>query len=171
MLKQFYIFVLFIPCIAFTQENNRLNVEFSKGDFVYANPLTGGFEAPQFYEIDLDIDGVKDLLVFDRKGGAMRTFLYDADSAFKCKYAPEYESNFPNVLCWLKVRDYNNDGIDDLFTCGVTNPVTGIEVWTGYEDNGKINFKVYNHGPNPYNIIYYEQGFNSKQFALFYVSM
>ncbi len=157
-------FFLLIQISLNAQINGRLNVPFtsSNGD-LYPNALTGGFEAPQFHEIDLNLDGIKDLLVFDRKGSVMRTFLYDESKTFPYVYAPEFEAIFPNIQCWLNVQDFNKDGIDDLFTCGVTDPVTGIEVWTGHIIDGKLGFSAFHHTNSPYNIIYYEDGSKFKQ--------
>lgn len=155
---------ILVPIFMSSQDISRLELPFYADDEIsYTNALTGGFDAPQYQEIDLDLDGVKDLLVFDRKGSVFRTFLYDESSEFPYIYAPEYEAIFPNVQCWLHVIDYNNDGVDDLFTCGVTDPVTGIEVWTGIEDNGSIRFEAFDHYQGAFNIIYYESGSDHKQ--------
>ena len=29
------------------------------------------------------------------------------------EYAPEYQANFPNLIEWVLLRDYNGDGIQD----------------------------------------------------------
>lgn len=151
-MKFFGTIVLSIFCITlFGQINERMDVAFKD----LMNPLTGGFEAPQFQSIHLNDDGKKDLLVFDRKGSAIRTFLYDEASPNNYVYVPEYEYAFPDIPCWVIVRDFDNDGVDDLFTCGVTDPVTGIEVWKGSRENGVLSFEAINHSNGFYNIIYY----------------
>ena len=149
----------------YAQSNDRIEIPFSSDDGRYENALTGGFESPQFQNIDLNGDGNTDLLIFDRKGQAIRTFLSVDNRDAPFVYAPGYEENFPEIGCWVQVRDYNNDGIDDLFTCGITDPVTGIEVWTGKMEDGKIAFESYNHHQGPVNIIYYQDdsGFVFKQ--------
>ncbi|GLR16241.1 FG-GAP-like repeat-containing protein [Portibacter lacus] len=141
------------------QNNLPLEVEFTN----YLNPLTGGFESPQIQQINLNDDGMLDLMVFDRKGSVIRTFVYDESNEFKYRYAPEYEEAFPAIPCWVKVRDFNGDGVDDLFTCGVTDPVTGVEVFIGSREDGKLKFTAYNHPNGPYNIIYYERNGDHKQ--------
>ncbi|MDP4686282.1 MAG: T9SS type A sorting domain-containing protein [Salibacteraceae bacterium] len=84
------------------------------------NPLkfstAGGFDNPQFSEIDLNQDGVLDLFVFDRKYDVVRTFIYETASA-SYSYAPEYERFFPQGLHdFALLRDINCDGNADLFT-------------------------------------------------------
>ncbi len=161
-----YTCLLFLSLFASKLESqsiDRFVPDFTLDDKVLANPLTGGLEAPQFQEIDLNFDGEKDLLVFDRKGSVIRTFIYDPEADYNFVYAPEYEGIFPHIQCWVHVKDYNKDGIDDLFTCGVTDPVTGVEVWKGVNIDGKLAFEVIDHKNGPYNIIYYESGSDYKQ--------
>lgn len=80
-------------------------------------PFTGGMNAAQFSNIDLNGDGIKDLFVFDRSaystGHKHLTFLRSGN---KFVYAPQYESVFPEMSEWAKLIDYNGDGKEDLFT-------------------------------------------------------
>lgn len=87
--------------------NDQANRKFS---------TVGGFENPQFSEIDLDGDGVKDLFVFDRKFDVTRTFLFNTvDSTYT--YNPEFEHLFPRDLeNFALLRDVNCDGFEDIFT-------------------------------------------------------
>jgi hypothetical protein len=79
-----------------------------------AMPWAGGFNAAQVNTMELNNDGKNDLVVFDRTIQAVRTFL-QIDG--KYKYAPEYEQFFPEHLSgWLLLRDYNGDGLKDIFT-------------------------------------------------------
>lgn len=80
-------------------------------------PFIGGFIAPQFSEIDLNNDGVKDLFVFDRSGNKKMTFLNEGKAGqVSYIYAPKYEFYFPNLGSWVLLRDYNCDGKEDIFT-------------------------------------------------------
>ena len=38
-------------------------------------PFLGGFNAPQFNEIDLNADGIMDLIIFDRSGNRLSLLL------------------------------------------------------------------------------------------------
>jgi len=87
----------------------------------FQNPWAGGLNSPQFSAIDLNGDGIKDLFVYERdvaeKNGSVLTFLNGgtADS-IDYTYAPEYQSNFPGILNWVLLADYNCDGREDIFT-------------------------------------------------------
>jgi hypothetical protein len=84
------------------------------------NPWAGGLNAAQFTKMDLNGDGVEDLVVFERTSGDLSTFLAAADPADAQKkvfrHAPSYEYLFPKIDNWLILNDYNADGLKDLFT-------------------------------------------------------
>jgi hypothetical protein len=77
----------------------------------------GGLNAGQYNAIDLDNDGIQDLMVFDRDNSKPLTFLSDGT---KYTYTPEFEHLFPEGLKnWVLLRDYNCDGKADLFTSSI----------------------------------------------------
>lgn len=77
-------------------------------------PWSGGLNAAQFNSMDLDNDGKKDLVVFDRSSNKISTFLNKAN---QYTYHPEYEILFPtSINKWMLLRDYNCDGKEDIFT-------------------------------------------------------
>ncbi len=81
------------------------------------NPWAGGFNSVQFSEIDLNIDGKKDLLVFDRTGNRLSTFInLGIPNQVSYKHTPEYVKIFPPIHDWVLLRDYNCDGKMDIFT-------------------------------------------------------
>ena len=85
----------------------------SSGD-ILKNGWTSGFNNPVFAEIDLDNDGVQDLIVFDGQAARLNCFLYSSNGYV---YAPEYNSLFPqNLEGWVRTYDYDNDGDKDLFS-------------------------------------------------------
>lgn len=89
-----------------------------KNGVALANPWAGGLNCPQFSEIDLNGDGIKDLVIFERNFyGAIKTFINNGTSGtVDYSYAPEYQSRFPNLRNWMLLRDYNCDGREDIFT-------------------------------------------------------
>lgn len=101
----------------------------------------GGFNNPQFSEADLNRDGKQDLVVFEN-GLGISTFLNIGltDGLPAYRYEPKYALNFPPVLGYLLMRDYNCDGIADLFHRGSD----GIAVYRGYFDGGnELKFIFY----------------------------
>ncbi|MBX2907566.1 MAG: T9SS type A sorting domain-containing protein [Taibaiella sp.] len=114
--------------------------------FAYGKEQTlawcGGFNNPQFSEADLNHDGKKDLVVYE-SGLGISTFLNVglSDGLPSYRYEPKYALNFPPTLGYLLMRDYNCDGIADLFQRGSD----GIAVYRGYYD-----------GANELKFIYYQ---------------
>ncbi len=83
----------------------------------YPFPWAGGMNSVQFGEVDINLDGIKDLVVFDRQGNRLMPFI-NGGTANKIdySYAPEYAGNFPKLYDWAIFKDYNNDGKVDIFT-------------------------------------------------------
>ncbi|HYG51105.1 MAG TPA: VCBS repeat-containing protein, partial [Flavobacteriales bacterium] len=76
----------------------------------------GGMNYCQFNSIDMDLDGKKDLFVFDRTNNQPLTFINKGTTGqFKYEYQPVYETMFPNLMNWALLRDYNCDGKEDIF--------------------------------------------------------
>ncbi|MCX6241401.1 MAG: T9SS type A sorting domain-containing protein [Bacteroidetes bacterium] len=77
----------------------------------------GGLNSCQFCSIDLNLDGISDLLIFDRHGNRKLTFINQGGSGqISYRYAPEYESRLPEMQEWVITADYNCDGKMDIFT-------------------------------------------------------
>lgn len=76
----------------------------------------GGLNEPQFSNVELNNDGLIDLVVFDRTGQRILTFLAQKNNdEVEYTYAPEYEEFFPTVTSFMITRDYNGDGKMDLW--------------------------------------------------------
>ncbi len=118
-MKIFYFFLAFIFLIsdnAFSQINfsrdTTISVMENANGFKHA--WVGGINAMQPSEIDLNLDGINDLLFFDRTGNKLTPFL-DVNGEYV--FAPEYRSAFSNHLHdWVILADYNCDGKQDIFT-------------------------------------------------------
>ncbi|MBC7863663.1 MAG: T9SS type A sorting domain-containing protein [Bacteroidia bacterium] len=80
------------------------------------NPWAGGINSTQFSSLDVDLDGIKDIVTFDKGSFKIRCFKNTGSANFtRYKHAPQFE-NFPEVTDWVLFKDYNNDGYEDLFT-------------------------------------------------------
>jgi hypothetical protein len=97
--------------------NNQFQVLNFEGDTLL-NPWAGGFNSVQFSEIDLNLDGIKDLFVFDRTGNRISTFInLGLSGQVSYRHAPQYAALFPDSLSdWVLLRDFNCDGKEDIFT-------------------------------------------------------
>lgn len=110
----------------------------SLNSVVLENPWAGGFNAPQFSTIDLNMDGIDDLFVFDREGNKVLTFLNTGGTGTSYVYAPEYESKFPELQSWVLLRDFNNDGKKDIFTYYSG----GIRLFQNTSISGSVSFQL-----------------------------
>lgn len=119
------------------------------------NPFAGGLTAPQFSEADLNFDGVLDLVAFDRTGDVVMPFIYKDE---EYRFAPEYISAFPNPRQWMLMRDYNGDGIEDIFMAPTANGIAGVEVHTGKNVNGELSFELASITDDGFNVIYIPLG-------------
>ena len=101
------------------------------------NPWAGGFNAPQFSQIDLNTDGKKDLVVFERDFyGSVKTFINTGTNGEAIyDHVPKWQSAFPPMRNWMLLRDYNCDGLEDIFT----SVPGGIKVYRNEGTSGGIS--------------------------------
>ncbi len=118
----------------------RFDVPVTENNRQLAYPWLGGLNNPQFSNIDLDNDGILDLLVFDRSGNILIPMLRSTTDASNFVPALNYKANFPSIKDWVLVTDYNCDGVGDLFTAFKGD---GISVYKGqYDATGAIQFEL-----------------------------
>lgn len=80
-------------------------------------PWVGGLNSVHFQQVDMNLDGILDLLVFEVHGNDIYTFINKGVMGqAKYYYQPSYKSLFPEMTSWVQMVDYNNDGKNDLFT-------------------------------------------------------
>lgn len=135
----------------------RFSVPFRTADgHLLRNALAGGLNNPQISEADLNNDGIKDLFVFDRKGNVVLPFLHDGTAgSVNYTYAPEYAANFPTLEGWALLRDFNGDGIADLFAYSDIPGIDGIMIHRGYFDTqNRLAFQRLRLHPSN-NLIYF----------------
>ncbi len=108
-------FFLLFSLVGKAQQSIDIQVKTIENTLVF--PWAGGLNACQFGRMDLDGDGRKDLLVFDRHGNRLLTFLNQgATGEIKYNYAPKYAKRFPKLTDWAVFADYDGDGREDIFT-------------------------------------------------------
>lgn len=140
MLKTYFIRTICLAFLLLTGFKSLFSqVEFPLPVSGFENPFSGGLNAPQFSNIDLNRDGIKDLAVFDRQGDVLLTYLRMPASG-RWVVQNEYVPSFPALTDWLLVRDYDGDGVEDLFTSSVEVGVAGIRVFKGSYTEGQWSF-------------------------------
>lgn len=99
--------------------SNAVPLRDFSGD-LYPYAWAGGSTNPRYSNIDLNLDGRQDILLFDRDGEIFVPYIARARGGFR--YAPEYLSRFDSCDCvnWALARDYNCDGRKDII-CGQGN--------------------------------------------------
>ena len=105
------------------------------------NPWVGGLNACQFGRMDLDGDGRKDLLAFDRHGDRLLCFLNQGgEGEVRYEYTTAFDTCFPQLHGWAVFADYDGDGREDLFT--YSKGWAGIKVYRNVSVPGQPGFKV-----------------------------
>ncbi len=95
---------------------NRIDFQVVESD-VLSMPWAGGLNACQFGRMDLDGDGKKDLLVFDRHGNRLSCFLNKGDNGeIHYVFDNTYAKRIPKLTDWVVFADYDGDGREDIFT-------------------------------------------------------
>lgn len=95
------------------------SIPVSQGGTPFALAWAGGINYTQVGQLDLDQDGLKDLVLFDRTGNAITTLLNTGGSgtnAYVLTRAFDAIAPFSTLHDWALFRDYNCDGKEDIFT-------------------------------------------------------
>lgn len=97
----------------------------------------GGLNACQFHSLDINFNGIEDLIIFDRHGNRLLTFINDGtDGEYAFTFAPEYIDLFPACEHWIQFNDFNGNGKKDIFTY----TTAGIKVFRNVSDT-EIKFE------------------------------
>lgn len=97
------------------------------------DPWAGGLNSPQFSKVDMNLDGVKDLIAFDRSGNKFSVFINNnpLSGSIDYLYSHEYSLMLPaDVRNWALFRDMNCDGKEDL----CANTGSGIRIYWNQSD-------------------------------------
>ena len=118
-------------------QSQDLNVIKNGVDLI--NPWAGGVNVPQLSPIDLNNDGILDLVIFDKNGDQINCYLNNGtEGVVDYHYAPEYNLNFPDLEDWVLLRDYNCDSKMDIFT----SHNGGIRLYENTSSGNDLSFNL-----------------------------
>jgi len=102
---------------SFAQGGSPAVYQSQDGRGLLKHAWAGGMNASQFGTLDIDLDGMKDLVVFDRVGNRVMPFLANrSEDNPGYVFKPEFAAYFPALQDWVIFEDYNGDGLEDIFT-------------------------------------------------------
>ena len=151
-MKKYILFLKFCLCFYFTgdaQISGRLNIPVVNAQkTILPNAFAGGINAGQFSNGDFNNDGRADIFVFDRIGNVGSVFLATGSlTAPVFVYNSEISATLPTLNYFALVRDYNGDGIPDIFTY-YNGAVQGIQVYRGSIVKGILQYNIVNTNYN-----------------------
>ncbi len=119
-------------------QRDKMVLVFDSAGLALSKAWNGGMNACHFNEIDIDFDGHKDLVVFDKTGDKISCYRNEGISdSVAYTLRPEWEHLFPAITGWLQLKDYSCDGKEDLFAY----TPAGIQVWKNVSDT-VLKFKL-----------------------------
>ncbi len=132
MLKKYFIVFLFFfsKIISAQLLVARDTITVIENNYTLKMPWANGINYSNVSNIDLNFDGVKDIVVFDKANqfatGRFRCFIKTGIvGAATYSVNPDLSYNFPTINDWAIFLDYNCDGKEDIF-CSTTG---GIQVY------------------------------------------
>ena len=146
MLRTGFLVFIFLWLVTFLKSQNldRMNIPFVVEGKVLKYPATGGVNNVQFSQGDLNFDGTQDLILFDRNGDVWMPFVYNTKIG-RYDFTPTIVHNFPRVRDWVIMKDFNKDGVVDIFSSSFnTQGPAGIEVHQGFRNGNELKFKIVN---------------------------
>lgn len=88
------------------------SIDVYHGSRKLSSPFAGGMNGSVVSQMDLNLDGRKDLIISHNNSYKVSTFLHHADDSFV--YAPKYEEYFPKEFNGVfQMKDLNEDGMED----------------------------------------------------------
>ena len=103
----------------------------------FSMPWIGGINSAQICRIDLNLDKIDDMIVFDRIGNRIMPFVFSENDDRQFIYSPQYIDLLPSISNWIITADYNNDSKFDIFTY----TVGGIKVYKNVSDEHSLMFE------------------------------
>jgi|GEM_PF-2085860 len=162
--KNIHIFILFLTLIfgSTLKGQSPLNyytsqgVKVSQGGNALKNPWTGGYNNGQMASLDVNNDGLDDLILFDTDFNDIQVYRKESNGTFS--FDAYLSRKLPLMRNLMRVADLNSDGKPDLFTesetytlkiyLNVTEPADSIiqfapqGVYSGVTDEYTIYYRT-----------------------------
>ncbi|MEM7108634.1 MAG: T9SS type A sorting domain-containing protein [Bacteroidota bacterium] len=138
-LKKLLPLLLLIACHTLNGQVYRIDqsIEVIENDTPLDFPWTGGLNSGQYNTMDVDQDGLQDLVIFDRSSSKVNVFR-NIGNAYEPTF--DYSDQFPdNLRNWILLRDYDCDGKKDLFA---RDPL-GILVYQNVSDSEGLKWRLF----------------------------
>lgn len=122
--------LIFDPNIPVTAQGSPLHLAWA-----------GGANSIQMGKIDLDGDGVKDLMLFDRSGDKVITLLNSGSPGLGgYTVTREFDDVYPfkQLHDWALLYDYDCDGLEDIMSYSQA----GFSVYRNTSENGQLSFEM-----------------------------
>ncbi len=123
--KQYLKSIIYSLFLVLSTNTYAQHIPFYKGGAIkietnslISNPFTGGFNNGQLSMFDVNLDGIKDLIQFDKTQGRVMVYLKASNGFYT--YSDYFSQKFPRCFSFLKFADLNSDGLDDIFTLTVS---------------------------------------------------
>jgi hypothetical protein len=160
--------LLLFPAVLVSQSVAYPQVSFpvTERGIALKSPFAGGLNNPQLSKIDINLDGVDDLFIFDRSGNVGLPFIFENGSY---RYAPEYIDIFPQLNQWVAIKDYNKDGVPDIFASSYAQGPQGVEVYNGTIENGRLKFTRRNFAGKPSTMLNIPAGSSTTHLPVDYI--
>lgn len=114
-----------------------------KNDLQLKFPWLGGLNSPQFEPVDLNNDGLEDLVIYEKEGDRILTF-QNSGTGIGYTYAPQFEKNIPKINGWFLFRKLTCDNTSDFIT---DNRSGSAKVYSGfYNTNNELSFIPFQEG-------------------------
>ncbi len=124
----------------FGQDIRPYNVPVRIGGDLLSDAWVGGLNAPQISEGDVNGDGLTDIYIFDRQGNVSMVYLNTGETGpFPYRHAPDITKDWPAMINWTLMVDYNGDGVPDLFS---SDRLNGIRVFRGERTGNGLTFTL-----------------------------
>jgi hypothetical protein len=110
----------------------------SSGTFQYDHRLVFGAPAYRGLTVDVNKDGLPDIMSYSQISGSVAMYLNEGNSSFA---SPTFSITEDNGLSAVQAADFNGDGVPDIAYCSVLSSVNGFVKVILSDANGKLTIK------------------------------